>query len=85
MGATEFILSQDGSYFDDTNPSFILVFDKGGINEISNGLGEELNPLEMLLLLSPKMIKRANRSGSFSVVVGKKTSYEVDKIYLEPR
>jgi len=84
IDAAGIILSQDGSFYDDTSPSFVLVLTKGDAPTIAKGLGYGLSQ-NMMVVLSPRNFKGASKAEAINISIGKKTIQEVDAIYQKLR
>ena len=78
------IVSQVGSYLDDTNPSFALFLDKGDAVAISKFLGHALSQ-DSMMVISPKPAKGLDQVGAVTIDIGTQSPEKVNAIYQQLR
>ena len=78
------VVSQVGSYLNDTNPSFALFLEKGDAVEISKFLGYALSQ-DSMMVVSPKPAPGMEKVGAVVVDVRTQSPSEVDAIYQKLR
>jgi hypothetical protein len=74
------VVSQVGSYLDDTNPSFALMLERGDPLDIAKSIGFALSQ-DSMMVVSPKAFKGGDVVQSVTVNIGNKTPQEVADIY----
>jgi hypothetical protein len=74
------ILSQTGSYLDDTNPSFAIRVDKGDPAGLAKVLGFVLSQDSMMAIASSEF-EGSFRAPALKIDVGEKTTAEIEQIY----
>jgi hypothetical protein len=78
------VVSQVGSYLDDTNPSFALFLDKGDAVAISKFLGHALSQ-DSMMVISPKPAKGLDQVGAVTIDIGTQSPKKVNAIYQQLR
>lgn len=78
------IVSQVGSYLDDTNPSFALFLESGDSVEIAKYLGFSLSQ-DSMMVVSPKPGKGLEEVGAVVVDVGTQAPSKINDIYQSLR
>ena len=78
------VVSQVGSYLDDTNPSFALFLDKGDAVAVSKFLGHALSQ-DSMMVVSPKPAKGLDQVGAVIVDIGTQSPDKVNAIYQQLR
>ena len=84
LGTSGIITAQVGSYLDDTNPSFVVLLDKGDPVAAAKLLGFALAQ-DSMMVISPKKFPGGEQKGAIAIEVGNKTAAEVDAIYQSLR
>ena len=84
LGTSGIITTQVGSYLDDTNPSFVVLLDKGDPVAAAKLLGFALAQ-DSMMVISPKKFPGGEQKGAIAIEVGDKTAAEVDAIYQSLR
>jgi hypothetical protein len=78
--ARGFVVSQVGSYLDDTNPSFALMLESGDPLDVAKSIGFALSQ-DSMMVVSPRTFKGGDVVQSVTVNLGNKTPQEVATIY----
>jgi len=78
--ARGFVVSQVGSYLDDTNPSFALMLESGDPLDVAKSIGFALSQ-DSMMVVSPRTFKGGDVVQSVTVNLGNKTPQEVADIY----
>jgi ADP-Ribosyltransferase in polyvalent proteins len=79
-GARGRIVSQVGSYLDDTNPSFALMLESGDPLAVAKSIGFALSQ-DSMMVVAPRAFKGGDVVQSVTVNLGNKTPQEVAAIY----
>jgi hypothetical protein len=74
------VVSQVGSYLDDTNPSFALMLERGDPLDIAKSIGFALSQ-DSMMVVSRKAFKGGDVVQAVTVNIGNKTPQEVADIY----
>lgn len=80
LGASGEVVSQVGSYLDDTNPSFAVRLDEGDPVQLAKNLGFRLDQ-DSMMIMSSKEFDGSFRSPVVAIDVGDLSLSEVDGIY----
>jgi hypothetical protein len=78
------VVSQVGSYLEDTNPSFALFLEKGDAVEISKFIGHALSQ-DSMMVVSPRPAPGLDKVGAVVIDVKTQSPSEVDAIYQKLR
>ena len=79
-GARGNVVSQVGSYLDDTNPSFALMLEGGDPLDIAKSIGFALSQ-DSMMVVAPNKFKGGDVVQSVTVRLGEKSPQEVASIY----
>ena len=74
------VVSQVGSYLDDTNPSFALMLERGNPVDIAKSIGFTLSQ-DSMMVVSPKPFDGGDIVQSVTLNLGNKTPQEIAAIY----
>lgn len=80
LGASGEVVSQVGSYLDDTNPSFAVRLDEGDPLQLAKNLGFRLDQ-DSMMVMSSRQFEGSFRSPVIGVDVGDLSLSEIDEIY----
>ena len=80
VGANGSVVSQIGSYHDDTNPSFAVRLDEGDPVQLAHNLGFRLDQ-DSMMIMSSRQFEGSSRSPVIAIDVGDLSLSEIDQIY----
>lgn len=80
LGASGEVVSQVGSYLDDTNPSFAVRLDEGDPLQLAKNLGFRLDQ-DSMMVMSSRQFEGSFRSPVVAIDVGDLSLSEIDGIY----